>query len=158
MANKNAVGLQGPAFPMTVERGKVREFARATQSHQAEYLDDLEPPIEPTFLTTVSFWQPPEAAELWRKLDIDGRRLLHGEQEYEFFWRVPRAGEHLTARTSVEEIYEKEGKRGGTMTFVVTVTDFHDERDELVARARSTAIETGKAPTEAGDATGGGES
>ena len=152
MVNKNAVGLQGPAFNMTVERGKVREFARATQSHHADYLEDAEPPIPPTFLTTVTFWQPPEAADLFRKLDIDGRRLLHGEQEYEFFWRVPRAGEDLTARTSVEEIYEKEGKRGGTMTFVVTVTDFHDERGELVARARSTAIETAKPPTEGAQA------
>jgi hypothetical protein len=132
---------------MTVERGKVREFARATQSHSAEYLDQPQPPIEPTFLTTVNFWQPPEAAELWRTLDIDGRRLLHGEQEYEFFGRVPTAGTQLTARTRVEEIYEKEGKRGGTMTFVITVTDFHDEGGELVARARSTAIETGKAPS-----------
>ena len=148
MVNKNAVGLQGPSFEMAIERGKVREFARATQSHHTEYLDEPDPPIEPTFLTTVTFWQPPEAAELFRKLDIDGRRLLHGEQEYEFFWRVPRAGERLTARTSVEEIYDKEGKRGGTMTFVVTVTDFHDERGDLVARARSTAIETGTPPTE----------
>ena len=152
MANKNAVGLQGPAFPMAIERGKVREFARATQSRQPEYLDEPQPPIPPTFLTSVSFWQPPEASELFAKLDIDGQRLLHGEQEYEFFWRVPRAGEQLTARTRVEEIYEKEGKRGGTMTFVVTVTDFHDEGGDLVARARSTAIETGQAPTEGGQA------
>src|SRR5258708_30020016 len=119
---------------MTVERGKVREFARATQSQHAEYLDDPEPPIEPTFLTTVSFWQPPDAAELWRKLDIDGRRLLHGEQEYEFFWRVPRAGGQLMARTSLEEMDEKEGKRGGTMTSVVTVHDFPVERVETVCR------------------------
>ena len=151
MANKDAVGLEGPAFDMTIERGKVREFARATQSRHDEYLLEPQPPIPPTFLTTVSFWQPPEAAELWAKLDIDGRRLLHGEQEYEFFWQVPRAGTALTARTSVEEIYEKEGKRGGTMTFVVTVTDFHNTEGDLVARARSTAIETAKAPTEGGD-------
>lgn len=146
MANKDAVGLEGPAFDMTVERGKVREFALATQSAHPEYLQEPEPPVPPTFLTTASFWQPPEASRLWRELDIDGRRLLHGEQEYVFFGQPPRAGTELRARTRVEEIYEKEGKRGGTMTFVITVTDFHNVAGELVAQARSTAIETAKAP------------
>jgi hypothetical protein len=151
MVNKQAVGLEGPVFELAIERGKVREFARATQSAHPEYVEDPEPPIPPTFLTTVVFWQPPEAADLWRQLDIDGRRLLHGEQEYEFFRRVPRAGERFTARTRVEEIYEKEGKRGGTMTFVVSATEFRDVEGTLVARARSTAIETGQAPTPGGD-------
>lgn len=146
MANKDAVGRQGPAFAMTVERGKVREFARATKSEHPDYLDDPNPPIQPTFLTSSTFWQPPDAASVWRDLDIDLRRLLHGEQEYVFFGPPPRAGAELTLQTRVEEIYEKEGKRGGTMTFVVTVTDFTDESGRVVAQARSTAIETGKAP------------
>ncbi|MDQ1438776.1 MAG: hypothetical protein QOK43_2405 [Acidimicrobiaceae bacterium] len=146
MANKQAVGMQGPAFDMAVERGKVREFARATKSEHADYLDDPQPPIPPTFLTTSTFWQPPEAAALWRELDIDVRRLLHGEQEYVFPKGPPRAGATLTAKTRVESVFEKEGKRGGTMTFVVTVTDFTDERGDVVAQARSTAIETGRPP------------
>ncbi len=146
MANKDAVGKQGPPFDMAVERGKVREFARATKSDNADYLDDPTPPIPPTFLTTSSFWQPPEAGALWRELDIDLRRLLHGEQEYVFPKGPPRAGTKLTAHTRVESVFEKEGKRGGAMTFVVTVTDFTDESGELVAQARSTAIETGRAP------------
>ena len=50
-------------------------------------------------------------------------------------------------QTRVEEIYEKEGKRGGAMTFVVTVTEFRDATGTLVAEARSTAIETGKPAT-----------
>ena len=147
MANKDAVGLEGPVFPMTIERGKVREFARATQSRNPDYFEDPQPPIPPTFLTTVSFWQPPEAAQLFQKIDIDGRRLLHGEQEYVFSGQPPHAGDELTARTRVEEIYEKEGKRGGTMTFVVTVTDFCNPNGEVVAQARSTAIETAKPPS-----------
>jgi hypothetical protein len=146
VANKAAVGRQGPAFDMAVERGKVREFARATKSDAAEYLEDPQPPIPPTFLTTSTFWQPPEAAELWRVIDIDLRRLLHGEQEYVFPDGPPRAGMQLTAQTRVESVFEKEGKRGGAMTFVVTVTDFIDPDGTLVAQARSTAIETGRAP------------
>lgn len=146
MANKDAVGKQGPAFDMAVERGKIREFARATMSANPDYLDAEQPPVPPTFLTTSSFWQPPEAGALWRELDIDLRRLLHGEQEYVFPNGPPRAGTRLTAQSRVEGIFEKEGKRGGTMTFVVTVTDFTDEHGELVAQARSTAIETRRPP------------
>ena len=146
MANKDAVGKQGPAFDMAVERGKVREFARATQSGAPEYLDDPAPPIPPTFLTTSTFWQPPDAGSLWRDINIDLRRLLHGEQEYVFPSGPPRSGTTLTAQTRVESVYEKEGKRGGTMTFVVTVTDFTDEQGTVVAQARSTAIETGRPP------------
>lgn len=146
MAIKDAVGKQGPAFDMAVERGKIREFARATMSDNAAYLDDEHAPIPPTFLTTSSFWQPHEATLLWKEIDIDLRRLLHGEQEYVFPKGPPRAGTKLTAQTRVERIFDKEGKRGGTMTFVVTVTDFTDESGEVVAQARSTAIETERAP------------
>lgn len=146
MANKDAVGKEGPAFEMAVERGKIREFARATKSESAEYFEGTTPPVPPTFLTTAQFWSPPEAGELWREIDIDLRRLLHGEQEYVFPNGPPRAGVTLSAQTRVEAVFEKEGKRGGAMTFVVTVTDFRSADGELVAQARSTAIETGRPP------------
>jgi hypothetical protein len=143
VVNKEMVGRTGPTFDMVVERGKVREFARATGSDHPEYLDGPEPPAPPTFLATVAFWQPPEANDLYRQLDIDLRRLLHGEQEFVFWHEPPRAGTTLHCQTVVEEIYEKEGRRGGVMTFVVMRTDFTDDDGEVVAQARSTAIETG---------------
>ena len=147
MANRDAVGLEGPAFPMTVERGKVREFARATQSSAPAYRDEPAPPVPPTFLMTMAFWSPPEAGDVWQRVGIDLRRLLHGEQEFRFPKGPPRAGARLSAKTRVESVAEKEGKRGGSMTFVVTVTEFRDESGEVVAESRSTAIETGRAPT-----------
>src|SRR5579862_7938678 len=110
VVNKNMVGREGPRFDMVVERGKIREFARATGSSAAAYLDDAEPVSPPTFLTTVAFWQPDAADDLYRQLDIDLRRLLHGEQEFVFLREPPRAGAALHARSTVEEIYEKEGR------------------------------------------------
>jgi hydroxyacyl-ACP dehydratase HTD2-like protein with hotdog domain len=74
------------------------------------------------------------------------RRVLHGGQEFIFHGPPPRAGTKLTAQTRIEDIYEKEGKRGGTMTFVVGVTEFRDEQGNLVAESRGTTIETGRAP------------
>jgi hypothetical protein len=150
MVDTSAVGSTDEPFQMTVEAGKIREFARATMSDNPEYLEAKIPPIEPTFLTSVSFWSPP-GRSVFSKIKIDLRRLLHGGQEYIFHGPPPRAGQDLTVQTRVDEIYEKEGKRGGTMTFVVTVTEFRDEDDNLVAEARSTAIETGKPPAQKAD-------
>lgn len=150
VVDKNAIGATDEPFTMEVERGKIREFARATMSHSAEYLEDALPPIPPTFLTTVSFWTPP-GESVFAKVKMDLRRLLHGGQEYRFFGPPPRAGTKLTVQTRVADIYEKEGKRGGTMTFVVTVTEFTDETGKVVAEARSTAIETGKPATKEGE-------
>jgi hypothetical protein len=155
MVDTSAVGATDEPFQMTVECGKIREFARATMSDNPEYLENKVPPIEPTFLTSVSFWSPP-GQSVFSKVKMDLRRLLHGGQEYTFHGPPPKAGQDLTVQTRVDEIYEKEGKRGGTMTFVVTVTEFRDEDDNLVAEARSTAIETGKAPTEKTDGKDGG--
>jgi hypothetical protein len=149
MVDTSAVGTTDEPFPMTVERGKIREFAKATMSENPDYLERESPPIEPTFLTSVSFWSPP-GRSVFSKVKIDLRRLLHGGQEYIFHGPPPHAGEELSVQTRVDEIYEKEGKRGGTMTFVVTVTEFRDASGTLRAEARSTAIETGKPPTKEG--------
>jgi hypothetical protein len=149
MVDTSAVGTTDDPFPMTVERGKIREFAKATMSENPDYLESKSPPIEPTFLTSVSFWSPP-GRSVFSKVKIDLRRLLHGGQEYIFHGPPPHAGEELSVQTRVDEIYEKEGKRGGTMTFVVTVTEFRDPAGNLRAEARSTAIETGKPPTKEG--------
>ena len=146
MVNKDAVGRTGPRFDVVVERGKIREFARATGSMSPDYLEHADPVVPPTFLTTASFWQPPEEAGLYRALDIDPRRLLHGEQEFLFTIEPPRAGTVLHAQTTIEEIYDKEGRRGGIMTFAVLRSDFTDNDGVIIAQARTTLIETRRAP------------
>jgi hypothetical protein len=145
MVDESKVGLRDDPARMPIERGKIREFARACQSTNPAYCDDPAPVAPPTFLTTMNFWSGGGRSPLQR-LDIDLRRLLHGGQEYVFHGPPPRAGTELTFQTRVDRIYQKEGRRGGTMTFVETVTEFRDPQGTLVAEARSTAIETGQAP------------
>lgn len=147
MADHSAIGATDDGFTMEVERGKIREFARATQSANPDYLEADRPVIPPTFLTTQQFWSQPGKG-VFSKVRMDLRRLLHGGQEYVFHGPPPVAGTRLHVRTRVEDIHEKEGRRGGTMTFVITVTEFRDDDGRLVAEARSTAIETGRAPVE----------
>ncbi len=65
-----------------------------------------------------------------------------------FHGRPPAAGTELTAQTRVADIYEKDGKRGGTMKFVISVQEFRDPDGNLVAEARNTTIETARPPAD----------
>jgi hypothetical protein len=145
VADKSAIGSTGESYDMVVDRSKIREFARATKSQNPAYLADPEPVSTPTFLMSSAFWNLPGNSPI-TKVGLDLRRILHGGQEFVFHGPPPRAGTKLTVTPRVEDIYEKEGKRGGTMTFVVAVEEFRDEQGNLVAESRSTAIETGRAP------------
>jgi len=73
---------------------------------------------------------------------------MHAEQEYVFHGPPPRAGTTLTAQSRITEIYQKQGRRGGTLTFAVMVTEYRDETGRLVAEARLTGVETAQPPKE----------
>jgi hypothetical protein len=143
-------GREGAPFTMVVERGKVREFARATKSDNPDYLDGDHPLSPVTFLVTSGFWQDKSNSPMG-----DGprnfERILHGEQEFVFFGEPPRAGDVLTGVSRIDREYEKAGRRGGAMKFTEMVTEFRDPNGKLVAESRTTAIETGQAPP-SGDA------
>jgi hypothetical protein len=144
MANRDAIGATGTPFEMDVERGKVLEFARATRSANPAYVEAEQPVVPPTFLTTAGFFW--ETGSPWSKVEMDNQRGLHAEQEYVFFGPPPRAGTRLSCQSRIEDVYEKEGRRGGTMTFVVMVTEFRDETGRVVAEARMTGVETARPP------------
>jgi hypothetical protein len=149
MADKSAIGAVGVPFELDVERGKIREFARATHAAHPEYMTADKPVSPPTFLTTMFFWeQDVRGANPWEKVKLDQKRGMHAEQEYVFYGPPPRAGDRLTCRSRIESVYDKEGKRGGAMTFAVMVTEFRDASGKLVAEARLTGVETAKPPEE----------
>jgi hypothetical protein len=147
--NESLVGRQGAPFQMVVERGKIREFARATKSSNPEYLEGEHPLSPVTFLCASGFWQD-ESNSPWGDGPRNYERILHGEQEFVFFGEPPRAGAILTGISRIDRIYEKAGRRGGAMNFTETVTEFRDETGKLVAESRATVIETGQAPSEGG--------
>jgi len=71
-------------------------------------------------------------------------RLLHGEQRFEYHQPM-RAGMRLTVTSHPGKHWEKEGKRGGKLRFTETITEYRDERGELVVTATSVGIITEKA-------------
>jgi hypothetical protein len=146
MLDRSAIGRSGEAFELRVELGKIREFARATKSANSAYLQDEQPVLPVTFLMTAAFWAGGRSSPL-RALGLDNRRLLHGGQSFSFPGAVPRAGARLTGRSVIEDVYEKQGGRGGRLQFLVVRTDYADESGAEVATVRSTAIYTSKAAT-----------
>jgi hypothetical protein len=134
-------------FQMTIERGKIREFAQATKSKNPDYLS-AEAPVSPTtFLVTSTFWQDPDSHRVGAGF-ASYDRILHGAQEYIFFGEPPRAGTTLTVQSRPGRVYEKTGRRGGVMTFHELVTEYRDETGLLVAESRGTVIETSRPPSE----------
>jgi hypothetical protein len=69
---------------------------------------------------------------------------MHAEQEYVFHGPPPRAGATLTAQSRIDAVYQKQGRRGGVLTFAVLVTEFRDASGRLVAEARMTGVETAR--------------
>ena len=136
----------GEPFRFVVEEGKVHEFARATRSRCPEHLRPVDPVAPLTFLTAAQLWMGPEHSA-WRGVERDFRSVLHGEQEYEFLHGPLRAGDELTARQFVDRVYEKRGRRGGSMQFTEVVTRFWREReDDPVVDMRSVSIRVATPP------------
>jgi acyl dehydratase len=66
---------------------------------------------------------------------------LHAEQHYEYH-RPLRAGDVLTAKTFPGKTWEKEGKRSGKLVFSESVTEYRDQKGELVVTARGVGVRT----------------
>jgi len=141
--DRSLIGQWGPEGRMCVEAGKIAEFAKAVKDGNPAYARPDATPAPPTFLMTIAHWMG-SLGESRQGIKLDYRRLLHGEQEFEYV-RPIRAGDVLTFRSRTKDVLQKEGKRGGTMTFVIGETEFKNQRGEVVAYMRNTAIETADA-------------
>jgi hypothetical protein len=146
----NAKGAEGTPFVLDVERGKVREFARAVQAHTLpEHVEGEHPVVPPTFLTVQMHWETfTEGANPWSKVEMSFERGMHAEQEYVFHGPPPRAGERLVARSRIDDVWSKESRSAGTLTFVRMITEFRDEDGTLRAEAILTGVETSAPPKE----------
>jgi hypothetical protein len=133
------------SYDVPIERGKIREFARATMSRNSDY-DAPDAVVPPTFLTTARFFWEPAGQSPFRELGLNLKRTLHAGEEFIFHGAPPRAGVVLSVTSHLAERYEKQGKRGGTLRFGTVVTEFWDSAGMLVAEQRTTVVETSKPP------------
>jgi len=138
---------------MEIEKGKVIEFANAIQNENPIYRDEDAArekgyetiPAPPTFLMTKQFprYRPERIPEgMPFDLGFETARVLHGEQEFEYD-RPVYVGDVLTGVSTLTDVYQRDGREGGVMTFAIIETKYHNQDDEYVALDRMTIIEQG---------------
>lgn len=138
--DKSVIGLTSEKYVVEVEKGHIRKFAEAIGDTNPLYHDEsyaknsayggiIAPPTFPVAITSEGGALP---------LDLDMRRMLHGEQEF-IYERVIHAGDKLHCQMKVTDLYEKEGK-SGLMQFLVLDTEMKDENNKLVVTSRMNII------------------
>ena len=143
--NKALLGREYPPYAVTVERGKIKEFARAIGNDDPLYLDDRvgaasawgDVIAPPTFSITFRD-EAADTTAFLKELGTDISRILHGEQEFEIF-RPLQPGQTYLCRARIVDIYEKTG-RSGPMAFVVRETSIADGSNEIVATMRGVTV------------------
>ena len=143
--NKALLGKEYPPYAVTVERGKIKEFARAIGDDDPLYLDDRvgaasawgDVIAPPTFSITFRN-EAADTTAFLKELGTDISRILHGEQEFEIF-RPLQPGQTYLCRAKIVDIFEKTG-RSGPMAFVVRETTIADGSNEIVATMRGVTV------------------
>jgi acyl dehydratase len=156
MADKTKLGMEFPPYTYVVEKGKIAEFAMAVA--QKDSKTDVNPVyvdpeaakkegyrdviVTPTMQTCFSMWSGGGLGGLIEVLGIDIARLLHGEEEYEYYGEI-NPGDVMTGKTKVVQMYDKEKKNqpGKYMEFTVMETEIRNQRGELVLKSRTTTVE-----------------
>jgi acyl dehydratase len=136
----HAVGRTSAPLVYDVERGHIRRFADAVGDPNPIYRDDEAAraaghpaiPAPPTFAAALRPNDPREG------LDIDWKKLLHGEQEITLH-RPLYAGDRLTVVGRIAEAGVKETKSGLMDTLVVEAVG-SDAAGAPVFTSRSTVL------------------
>ena len=140
MIDRSLIGHVYPPRTITVERGAVAFFARATgetnpihfdarAAHAAGFADVVAPATFVFSLNSMAWGD-----RLWvEDLKVDLSKILHAEQHFE-----PRrslvAGDTLTFVSKITDLYDK---KGGALEFVVQETDVQDSAGATVATLKT---------------------
>lgn len=147
MADNSKIGKEYAPIVWEVERGKIREMAKAIGDPNPIYLDRdaaikegyKDTPVPPTFLTVPLMWNS-SMPEVINDLKINFLMVLHGEEQYEYYQEI-YPGDTITAVPKVLNVEEKTSKTGRKMDMVTLEFLYKNQRGENVARARSLLVE-----------------
>ena len=143
MLDQQYIGHQFPPFTAEVEKGRLRLFAKAIGETNPIYTDEAAArdagyrtiPAPPTF-TMVLDMDGPELLPVLDLLQLDIARILHGNQEFEYFQPI-YAGDQITVTARIADMFDK---KGGALDFVVMEHSYTNQEGELVAKATSTLV------------------
>lgn len=146
MVDKSMIGKEYPPYSFEVEKGKVREFARAIGDNNPVFHDENAAKaagfeglaLPPTFPTVCAMFGG-TMMKIIGDLKINMAKMLHGGQQYEYLKAI-KPGDTVTGKTKIANIFEKSGK-GGTMDFIVLETTYTNQNGEKVLVDTSTLIQ-----------------
>ncbi len=150
MLDQSYIGKKFPLIHYQVDASKIRELALALGDDNPIFNDkaaaraagypDLAAPL--TFPTLFRFWGGgavgSETRALLQEMGADVLRILHGEEEYEYFGLL-HPGDDITGELEILSIDRKEGS-GGAMDMVKTRATYRNQRQEVVVIARATMV------------------
>jgi acyl dehydratase len=143
------VGTHLDTVAFAVERGKIREFARATGATDAVHTDADEaaerrqPDVLATATHVVVAGHHRDQRAFVATLGLDLPRIVVGSTAWEYV-RPLRAGDVLTGTRTVEADETRTNGRGATMRLVTLLTEYADGDDLVVVRQREVLIERGR--------------
>jgi acyl dehydratase len=149
MAMTNLPGQLVDEVELAVERGKIREFARATLTADPVHVDQASAlaagfaglAATATYSVGVAHYRDQDA--FVESLGMSISRVVVGSVSWRYL-RVLIEGDVLTATRVVESDEQREGK-SGPMRFVTLGTRFVDQNGELALAQREVLIERGTA-------------
>ena len=145
MIDKSKIGKEYPPFSFEVEKGKIREFARAIGDKKPIYYEEevakkegFDGLVAPPTFGTVLYISGNVMYTILEDLQADLTKMLQGGQEYEYF-KLIHPGMIITGKSRISELFEKESK-SGKMQFLVIETEYRDQSEEKVLGEKLTVI------------------
>jgi acyl dehydratase len=81
---------------------------------------------------------PSDGSPVEIDIPVPAKRTFGGGSSYEIFQQV-KAGDKITAKSTLKDVFIKEG-RSGRLYFIVVCTEFSNQKNELVAKETATYI------------------
>ena len=148
------IGKRGKPVVLEVEKGAIRKYADAVCDQNPLFWDE-EYARKSRFGTMIAppgffgwparwgimgpFASPPLRQEVMDTLANAGYKVgLYGGAEYSFYHPV-YAGDMISATSEVKDIYEREGKTG-KLVFWIIKTTYTNQKGQVVAEACDTMI------------------
>jgi len=140
IVDKSIVGCKSEVYEFEIEKGAIRAFARAIGDDNPIYHDETAAKEQgyrsliapPTFPMTLTIPKPGLS-------NMDKSRTLHGGQEF-IYKRPIVAGDILRCVSEVVDVFEKDGKNGEKMLFIILETKGEDLEGEYVFSSKTTII------------------
>lgn len=143
MIDRKHIGRTLAPAVLDIEKGRLRFFAKAIGETNPIYFDESAArdagyaslPAPPTFLFAAELDADTFLPALV-EMGIDLQRVLHGEQQFSYLAPVC-AGDTVTVRSVISEIYEK---KNGALEFLVKDSTVTNQHGVLVATMRATIV------------------